>query len=340
MTAAGIAAAGALPRRPSSAPRASPALYEWDAWSFWIPKAKAIYYLRRASTSGSSPTLPGSSYPPLVPVLDAAAFHAHGQPRRRHAARPVLVLRGRLRRGRSPGCSRERVPRVDPLAVRAPPLSSRRGLGRGSTITGGRPPPRLPLRARRRSSSSSGSSTATRWRLVVATVLLCGMVLTKREGLLLGAVLLGARSLASAREWRSAWPRSASSPAPSPSSRPRGGSGTSRTGSGGEAPTGGWARPDDEHRSALAVAPARPRRALLERLLERDHPGGGRRRWCSPPSRAPTSSSSSSSLSSLSSPSAKPGSPGRIPELADHAGARREPVVRLHGCRALLVRRR
>ncbi len=45
-----------------------------------------------------------------------------------------------------------------------------------------------------------------RWRLVVATAVLWGMVLTKREGLLLFAVLLAASLVASAREWRSAWP--------------------------------------------------------------------------------------------------------------------------------------
>ena len=49
-----------------------------------------------------------------------------------------------------------------------------------------------------------------RWRLVTATVLMGGMVMTKREGLLLAAVLLVAALIASARDWRfthraSAW---------------------------------------------------------------------------------------------------------------------------------------
>jgi hypothetical protein len=46
-----------------------------------------------------------------------------------------------------------------------------------------------------------------RWRLAIATVLMCGMVLVKREGLLLAAILVAATLLASAREWRRAWPQ-------------------------------------------------------------------------------------------------------------------------------------
>jgi hypothetical protein len=44
-----------------------------------------------------------------------------------------------------------------------------------------------------------------RWQLALATFLLCGMVLTKREGLLLGAVLLVATLLAAGREVRAVW---------------------------------------------------------------------------------------------------------------------------------------
>ncbi len=45
-----------------------------------------------------------------------------------------------------------------------------------------------------------------RWRIVLASILLGGMVLTKREGMLLAAVLLAAALVTSARQWRSAWP--------------------------------------------------------------------------------------------------------------------------------------
>ena len=49
----------------------------FDAWAFWIPKAKAIYFFggldEQIFTVSAGPT-----YPPLVPILDAAAFHAMG----------------------------------------------------------------------------------------------------------------------------------------------------------------------------------------------------------------------------------------------------------------------
>jgi hypothetical protein len=48
-------------------------LFEYDAMSFWVPKAKAIYLFggfdREFFTS-----LPGASYPPLLPMLDATSF--------------------------------------------------------------------------------------------------------------------------------------------------------------------------------------------------------------------------------------------------------------------------
>ena len=63
--------------RRSSARRASPGLYWFDAWSFWVPKAKAIYFFGGLDEEFFT-ELPGASYPLLVPVLDAAAFHAMG----------------------------------------------------------------------------------------------------------------------------------------------------------------------------------------------------------------------------------------------------------------------
>ena len=52
-------------------------LQAYDAWAFWVPKAKAIYFF-----GGLDPqvftTFPEPTYPPLVPILDAAAFHAMG----------------------------------------------------------------------------------------------------------------------------------------------------------------------------------------------------------------------------------------------------------------------
>jgi hypothetical protein len=52
-------------------------LLGWDAGSFWVPKAEAIFF-----TGGLDEwhftTLAGPSYPPLVPVLQAVSFHLSG----------------------------------------------------------------------------------------------------------------------------------------------------------------------------------------------------------------------------------------------------------------------
>jgi hypothetical protein len=54
-------------------------LYEFDAWSFWVPKAKAIYFFGGLDRQLFH-DLPGPSYPPLVPALQAAGFHFMGRP--------------------------------------------------------------------------------------------------------------------------------------------------------------------------------------------------------------------------------------------------------------------
>jgi hypothetical protein len=53
-------------------------LYEFDAWSFWVPKAKAIFYFGGLDHQFFH-DLPGPSYPPLVPVLEASSFHFMGR---------------------------------------------------------------------------------------------------------------------------------------------------------------------------------------------------------------------------------------------------------------------
>jgi hypothetical protein len=52
-------------------------LYEFDAWSFWVPKAQAIYYFGGLDSQFFR-ELPNQSYPPLLPALEAAAFHFMG----------------------------------------------------------------------------------------------------------------------------------------------------------------------------------------------------------------------------------------------------------------------
>lgn len=52
-------------------------LQEYDAWAFWVPKAKAIYLFGDLDAHFFS-SLPGPTYPPLVPALQASAFHFMG----------------------------------------------------------------------------------------------------------------------------------------------------------------------------------------------------------------------------------------------------------------------
>ena len=50
-------------------------LQEYDAWAFWVPKGLAIFYFDGLDVHVFT-TTPNATYPPLQPVLDAAAFHA------------------------------------------------------------------------------------------------------------------------------------------------------------------------------------------------------------------------------------------------------------------------
>jgi hypothetical protein len=53
--------------------------YFWDAWAFWVPKAKAIYYFHGLDTGlGGFLTYANPEYPPLVPATTAATFHFMG----------------------------------------------------------------------------------------------------------------------------------------------------------------------------------------------------------------------------------------------------------------------
>lgn len=76
VTAAGIALAGLYLETLFRAARLS-SLQAYDAWAFWVPKGKAIYYFGGLDAHVFT-TAPNASYPPLQPIVDAAAFHAIG----------------------------------------------------------------------------------------------------------------------------------------------------------------------------------------------------------------------------------------------------------------------
>ncbi len=76
VTATGIALVGLLLEAFFRSARLQ-GLQAFDAWAFWVPKAKAIYFFggldEQVFTTAAGPT-----YPPLLPILDAASFHAMG----------------------------------------------------------------------------------------------------------------------------------------------------------------------------------------------------------------------------------------------------------------------
>lgn len=177
-------------------------LYWWDAWSFWVPKAKAIYYFGDLDV-GFFTALPGSSYPPLIPVLDAAAFHAMG-------SADVVTLQvqywlfGVGFVWALAGLLADRVPDwiVWPfvlLLLVAPRIGSRFLVTEADLFLDF-------LFVLASVLVLFWIVDRRRWMLVVATLLMCGMVLTKREGMLLAAMLVFVSLLATIRHVRSDWP--------------------------------------------------------------------------------------------------------------------------------------
>lgn len=178
-------------------------LYEYDAWAFWVPKAKAIYFFHGLDEHFFT-TLPGPSYPPLVPALQAAAFQFMGSP---DAVTVHLqfwfLLVGFV--GAVAGLLSHRVP---PLLLWPPALLalvSPQLIGRA-----------LQPQADLLLDELVGLAALVvalwlierrPWQLTAATILLAGAMLTKREGFLLAACVLAAALAASARDLRRAWPR-------------------------------------------------------------------------------------------------------------------------------------
>jgi hypothetical protein len=201
-SAVGVAAAGVLLEAMFRGARLS-GLYWWDAWWFWVPKAKILYIWGGLDKELFS-TLPGSGYPPLVPVLDAAAFHAMG-------SSDVVTLHvqywffGVGFVWALAGVLAERVPSwiLWPfvLLILVAPRMGRRFLIAEADLFLDflfvLAALLLVLWVRDRAP----------WRLLLATVLMSAMVSTKREGLLLVGVLVVSTALVSLREWRYALPR-------------------------------------------------------------------------------------------------------------------------------------
>ena len=201
VTAAGIALVGLLLEALFRAARLQ-SLQAFDAWAFWVPKAKALYFFggldEQVFTTSGGPT-----YPPLVPILDAAAFHAMGSADvvTFHLQFWFLVV-GAV--AAIAGCLYRHAPAwalwPSLLAVLVAPRLGERLLTPQADVLVDVFFVVAALLAALWLRDGRG------WRLAATVVLLAGATLTKREGVLFAAVVLGAAALASWHRKRQAWP--------------------------------------------------------------------------------------------------------------------------------------
>jgi len=201
VTAVGIAATGIFYEALFRAGRLQ-GLQSYDGWAFWIPKAKAIFLFHGLDEQFFS-LLPGRSYPPLVPAVDAAAFHAMGgiDVVTLHLQFWVFALAlgwavAGLLTELAPGWIAW--PFVV-LALVVPRVGDRLLIPQADTIVYAFVVPStlllvLWLREPRR------------WQLLTAAALLVAAANTKREGLLLAAVVLAAAGIGTADRLRRTWP--------------------------------------------------------------------------------------------------------------------------------------
>jgi hypothetical protein len=200
-TAAGVALVGLLLEAFFRAARLQ-SLQAFDAWAFWVPKAKAIYFFGGLDEQVFT-TSPGPTYPPLVPILDAAAFHAMGAADTVtfHLQYWFVVLGAVAAIG---GCLYRRVPAwlLWPpllLVLVAPRFGERLLTPQGDVlvdvffVVGA-----LML--------SLWLLDWHGWRLAAVALLFAAATLTKREGLLFAAVAIGVALAASWPRRRAAWP--------------------------------------------------------------------------------------------------------------------------------------
>ena len=184
-------------------------LYAWDAWSFWVPKAKAIYYFGGLDEQFFR-ELPGASYPPIVPLLEASAFEFMGSV-------DVVTLHLQfwfLLVGFVAAVAGLLVPRVSPVLLWSfvlLVLVSPRVVGR--TLD---PQADFTLDyffALAALLVALWLLDRRPWQLASATLFLAATMLTKREGQLLALCVVVAAVATSWRERRWAWPRLASASA-------------------------------------------------------------------------------------------------------------------------------
>jgi hypothetical protein len=202
VTAGGIALAGLLLEVMFRSARLQ-SLQAYDAWAFWVPKAKAIYYFGGLDHQLFT-TLANPTYPPVVPILDAAAFHAMGSAdvSTFHLQYWFLVVGATAAIA---GCLYRHVPAwlLWPsllLVLTVPRIASGLLVPQADVLVDVLFVVSVLLLV-------LWLRDGRGWRLAVVAVLLAGAGLTKREGLLFAAAALGVGLAASFGRRQAAWPR-------------------------------------------------------------------------------------------------------------------------------------
>ena len=178
-------------------------LSNFDGWAFWVPKAKAIYFFGGLDEQFFR-ELANPTYPPLVPALEAATFHAMG-------STDVVTLHVQFwffLAGFVAALAGLLAPRVRPavlwpvvLVVLVAPRIVSRSLEPQADFLLDYFVALAALLVALWLVDRRG------WQLGVASLFLAGAMLTKREGQLLAACILLAALAASWGARRFAWPR-------------------------------------------------------------------------------------------------------------------------------------
>jgi hypothetical protein len=178
-------------------------LSAWDAWAFWVPKAKAIYFFGGLDEQFFR-ELANPTYPPLVPALEAAAFHFMG-------SADVVTLHLQFwffACGFAAAVAGLLAPRVSPillwpfvlLVLVAPRVAGRNLDPQADFLLDY-------FFALAALLLALWLIEREPWLLASASLLMAGALLTKREGLMLVACLVVAAAVGSWRQLRFAWPR-------------------------------------------------------------------------------------------------------------------------------------
>ncbi len=178
-------------------------LFSFDGWAFWVTRGKAVYFFHALDDQVFA-AVPHPSYPPVIPILDATAFHAMGgaDAVTLHVQYWLFTL-GFV--AAAAGLLARRVPPwiLWPSLVlmlvlprmRSHVLAAQADLPLDYLLVVSAVLVALWLGDRRS------------WRLHAVTILLCAAALVKQEGLVLAMCILVSGGVAAAPAWRTAWPR-------------------------------------------------------------------------------------------------------------------------------------